>query len=182
MAQSACCVLTGGEYPCSELIRLVHSESYGWCVDSKGTLPGQSCWILPSSLQIKRHGEKILSVDPLVLIDLLDHYLLERVQQTLSRARRAGAFCIGEVRIRQWWQQHSGSAEAFLLQAHDGGSAKLWRFLETQGRRADDASLSQSELGLAFQRRVLGSVLVSNQGLCQILRQECPKLTRLRTG
>ena len=37
------CGLTGREFPNSQLVRLVYSETYGWCVDAKGDLPGLAC-------------------------------------------------------------------------------------------------------------------------------------------
>lgn len=181
-ASLARCALTGKEFSCAELVRLVYTEPYGWCVDRKGNLPGQVCWIQPSAVQIRLYAENKLSVSPSDLTALLDGYLLQHIQQTLSLARRAGEFCIGGDRIKQWWQQHSDTKDVFLLRAHDGGSVKLWSFLQAQGRTADNASLSQSELGAVFQRSALGSVLVLNYGFCQILRRECAKLALLRAA
>ena len=180
-SDSAVCALTGAEFPRTQLVRLVHNEAYGWCVDAKGDLPGRACWIRPSSVEIRHNAEKILSVAPEVLLALLDRYLFGRVAQTLSRVRRAGAFCIGGDRIQQWLAQNPDQASGvFLLQAYDGGSAKLWSSLQRQGRVSDDSSLSLSEIGAIFERASLGSVLVSNDGFCQILRTECPKLASLR--
>ncbi len=175
------CGLTGREFLDSQLIRLVHSKTYGWCVDAKGDLPGRACWILPSAVEIMARAESVLSTDPEALIAMLDRYLLEHIQQTLSRVRRAGAFCIGGDRIKQWLGQNPEQMDCvFLLRAYDGGSVKLWSFLQARGRMADDASLSLSELGAVFERVSLGSVLVSNDGFCQILRNECAKLALLR--
>ena len=112
---SAVCALTGAEFPRTQLVRLVYNEAYGWCVDAKGDLPGESCWIMPSSVEIQHNAERLLSVAPEVLLSLLDRYLFGRVQQTLSRVRRAGAYCIGGDRIQQWLVQNPGQASGVFF-------------------------------------------------------------------
>ncbi|NQY82076.1 MAG: hypothetical protein HRT36_03355 [Alphaproteobacteria bacterium] len=164
------------------MLRLVHSPQYGWGVDAKGDLPGRAWWITPSAELILHHAVIALQAEPEELIALLDWHLLERVQSTLSRARRAGQTCIGGMRITQWLQENPDSSGILLLRAYDGGSGKMWTCFAAQGRLPDDSSLSQTELGSSFQRAKLGSVLVKKSGFCGVLRNECQKLSRLRHG
>jgi predicted RNA-binding protein YlxR (DUF448 family) len=153
------------------------SAGLRWGIDRRGDLPGHSCWLYPErSLIMGADTQTLLGCTPQVLQAYLLAQVKQQVVELLHGLQRSGEYQIGGDRIVVWWRKNRHIAdiirECLLLAAHDGGSVKLWRYLDSQGRKPDFRLHSQQQLGEVFGRSKLGAVLVINSGFCLKIRRE----------
>lgn len=186
------CIATGESGGTEGLIRFVLSPDGHAVPDLAGKLPGRGAWLTARRDLVERAVKKNLfsrafrqpvKVDP-DLPDLLERLLAQRLVETISLARRAGAAITGAEKVRA--RIVSGQA-AVLVQASDGaadGIEKLKRLADAAG--GGDIThirlLTAAELGLAFGRDFAIHAALDAGGFAVRACAEAARLSGLRNG
>ena len=186
------CIALGESGSTERLVRFVLSPDGRVVPDVAGKLPGRGAWLTARRDLVERAIKKNLfsrafrqpvSVDP-DLPALVERLLAQRLIETISLARRAGAAVTGAEKVRA--RLASGDA-AVLVQASDGapdGVARLARLAEAagNGRIARIAMLNAAELGLAFGREFAIHAALDAGGFAARACAEAARLSGFRPG
>lgn len=186
------CIATGESGGASGLVRFVLSPEGRAVPDLAGKLPGRGAWLTPRRDLVERAVKKRLfsrafrqpvEVDT-DLADLLERLLVQRLVDTISLARRAGAAVTGAEKVRA--RITSGEA-GVLIQASDAaedGREKLSRLADAtgNGRISRIGVLTSTELGLAFGRDFAIHAALDAGGFAERACAEAARLDGLRSG
>lgn len=186
------CIALGESGGTDRLVRFVLSPDGHVVPDVAGKLPGRGAWLTARrELVEKAVNRKLFSrafrqpatVDP-DLPDLLERLLAQRLIETISLARRAGAAVTGAEKVKA--RILSGAA-AVLVQASDGapdGVARLARLADAagEGRIERITLLTAAELGLAFGREFAIHAALDAGGLAARANAEAARLSGFRPG
>lgn len=186
------CIATGSSGQTERMIRFVLSPEGFAVPDLAAKLPGRGAWLTAERSLVERAVKKNLfsrafrqpvKTDP-DLPDLLKRLLAQRLIDTISMARRAGAAVTGAEKVRA--RISSGDA-AVLVQAYDGaadGVAEIRKLAAAAGNGAINriALLSAAELGLAFGRDFAIHATLDAGGFADRACAEAGRLSGLRDG
>ncbi len=184
------CVATGESGGTDRLIRFVLSPDGQAVPDLAAKLPGRGAWLTAERGLVEKAVKKNLfsrafrqpvRVDA-DLAELLERLLAQRLIDTISLARRAGAAVTGAEKVRS--RIVSGEASV-LIQASDGapdGLSKVRKLAEAAG--AGEITriglLNSTELGLAFGRDFAIHAALDAGGFAKRARAEAMRLSGLR--
>jgi uncharacterized protein len=179
------CIVSGEVQPKAGLIRFCLGPEGQVVADVMNKLPGRGFYVSADRAMIDRAVKKGLFARaarqpvtvPPDLADQVEAFLLRRVVEFLSMARKANAAVMGYEKVKDWLQ--SGKA-VVLLQSSDGserGKTKL-RMPAENGRYI--GCLTAAELGLAFGRERAIHAALAAGGLTTRVVEEAARLEGLR--
>ena len=181
------CLVSGRSMPKAELIRFVVGPGDEIVPDISGKLPGRGLWLQARHdvLEVaytRNHFARAVRRDTVVPRDLgarVEDLLVQRCQEIIGLARRAGEVVAGFERVREWLR--AGRAEVVMCAADsaDGSRRKL------QALSLDKALIdlfSSDELAVPMGRPHVGYVAVSRGGLAARLLQDTVRLKGFRYG
>ena len=184
------CIVTRETAPVTGLVRFVLGPDATLVPDVLEKLPGRGVWVTADRSVLeqavaKRAFSRVLRTQVTVpedLADLLEKRLADRVIESVSMARRAGAAVTGQEKVRARIQ---GGGVAVLLQASDAapdGVRKVARLAEAvgEGEIEQVRVLNQQELGLAFGREFAIHAALDAGGLAQRVTRAAARLAGFR--
>jgi len=179
------CIVSGEVQPKAGLIRFCVGPEGQVVADVMNKLPGRGFYVSADRALIEKAARKGLFARaakqavtvPPDLADQVEDFLLRRVVEFLSLARKANSAVMGYEKVKDWVQ--SGKA-VVLLQSSDGserGKTKL-RMPAENGRYI--GCLTAAELGLAFGRERAIHAALAAGGLTTRVVEEAARLEGLR--
>lgn len=186
------CIVTGESGSTARLVRFVLSPDGRAVPDVAGKLPGRGAWLTARRDLVERAVKKKLFsrafrqqvATDADLPNLLERLLAQRLVETISMARRAGAAVTGTEKVKA--RVLSGGV-AVLVQASDGapnGVAKLARLADAagEGRIGRITLLNAAEMGLAFGREFAIHAALDAGGFALRACAEAARLAGFRPG
>jgi uncharacterized protein len=179
------CIASGESQPKAGLIRFCVGPEGQLVPDIMGKLPGRGIYVAADrdliALAVKKNlfaraARKPVKV-PDALADLVEQLLLQRVVETLSMARKAGAAVMGYEKVKDWLTK--GTA-ATLIQASDGSERGKTKLHPPEGARGFIGVLTAGEMGLAFGRERAIHAALAAGGLRTRVVEEAARLSGLR--
>ncbi|MEL6775244.1 MAG: RNA-binding protein [Pseudomonadota bacterium] len=182
------CVATGERTPQRGLIRFVLAPDGTQVVpDVAGKLPGRGAWLSAERAAADRAEKKRLFSrafkrpveTPAGLSDLLETLLAQRLIDTVSLARKAGAAVTGYEKVRARLDSGTGGA---LLTASDAGADGRSKAAKMAGNTPRIAVLTATELGLAFGREFAIHAALDAGGIATRALADADRLGGFRAG
>jgi hypothetical protein len=182
------CIVTRERLPKERMIRFVIGPGHTLVPDVAARLPGRGMWLSARGdvLEAARTRDAFARAArspvraPQDLADRVRAGIIQRIEELLGLARRAGQAVAGFDRAREWVR--SGRV-GLILQASDGSTEERRRFLGgiEAGRTgmAVLAPLPAARLGAVFGRDRAVHVAVAPGKLAELLTQEVGRLSGL---
>lgn len=179
------CIVSGEVRPKAGLIRFCVGPEGQVVADVMAKLPGRGFYVTADRAMIERAAKKGLFARaakqpvkvPEDLADQVEAFLLRRVIETISLARKANAAVMGYEKVKDWLQ--TGKA-VVLIQSSDGSERGKTKLRPPEGKGAYVACLTAGELGLAFGRERAIHAALAAGGLTTRVVEEAARLAGLR--
>lgn len=179
------CIVTGQSQPARGLIRFVVGPENQIVPDLAARLPGRGIWVSADRATLDRAVAKKLFaraaraqvIVPDGLVDLLEQLLLQRVQNLLSLARKAGQAVAGYEKCRDLALRDE---MAVLIQSSNGSERGKTKLRPPDGDDTYIGLLTTAELGVAFGREVVIHAALRAGGLSEAVVEEAARLAGLR--
>jgi predicted RNA-binding protein YlxR (DUF448 family) len=179
------CIVTGQSQPARGLIRFVVGPDNQIVPDLSGRLPGRGIWVSADRAALDKAVAKKLFARaarapvtvPDGLVDLIERLLLQRVQNLLSLARKAGQAVAGYEKCRDLALRDEMEV---LIQASDGSERGKTKLRPPDGDDTYIGLLTTAELGVAFGREVVIHAALRAGGLSEAVVEEAARLAGLR--
>lgn len=179
------CIVSGEVQPKAGLIRFCLGPEGQVVPDVMAKLPGRGFYVTADRAMIEKAMKKGLFARaakqpvkvPEDLADQVEAFLLRRVIETISLARKANAAVMGYEKVKDWLQ--TGKA-VVLIQSSDGSERGKTKLRPPEGKGAYVACLTAGELGLAFGRERAIHAALAAGGLTTRVVEEAARLAGLR--
>ncbi len=181
------CIVTGESRPAPGLIRFALGPDGAVVPDVAGRLPGRGVWLgaeraLAETAVKKRLFNRAFRREvsvPEGLPDLLERMLAQRLIETVSLARKAGAAVTGFEKVRE---RVRGGRAAVILAASDGAEDGKTKIAAQADGLPIIGLLTAAELGLAFGRDFAIHAALDAGGLADRALTEADRLTGFRAS
>ena len=181
------CVATGRSEAQEALLRFVLDPAGTLVPDLDHKLPGRGLYVAADraaiDLALKKKSFSRAARQPVTvpedLAARLEALLVQRCQQLIGLARRAGQAIAGHDRVAEWLK--SGEA-VLLLQAADGSEAGRAKLAGKARALPEFAVLGTAELAAPFGRDHIVHVALARGGLARRLQSDLTRLKGLRAA
>lgn len=189
------CASTRSEHPVADLIRFVAAPDGTITPDLAAKLPGRGVWLDCSRQVIAKAANsgvfakslKRAVKAPSDLADRVERGLIDRAQNALSIANKAGLACTGFAQVEAAISAGAVAAIVHASDAAEGGRDKLDRKYQAVCREKPDepricAALTIEQMSLAMGRANVVHAALNQGGAAEKFISEAGRLERFRSG
>ena len=180
------CLVTNNEFLRDKMVRFVVGPDKEIVIDIEARLPGRGYWLCAqrdviNAASTENHFTRATRMKVRVsgdLTDRVERLLVQKCQNLIGLARRAGQAVSGFAKVQAWLKL--GKPAGVLLAAADlaeHGAKKIWVWVEGT---PIITTLHAEELGLAFSRDHVVHVIISPGPLAKNLQSTALRLEGIR--